>query len=156
MIAVCMGILLLLPLVDLGIKYVIETRIVEKEEVPIWKGRILLRHVRNEGMALNVLERYPFLVKWMSALTVIPLAVYFVYLLSKKGRQVEKVSLSLVLGGAISNLYDRFVRRYVVDYFGFQSRWERVERITYNLGDMGIFAGTLGMVMAIFFRKNKT
>lgn len=153
MTAVCVGILIFLPLMDLGIKHVVEKRIGEKEEKPVCGGRILLRYVRNEGMALNFLERYPSLVKWLSALTVIPLAGYFVYLLGEKKRGFEKVGLSLVLGGAISNLYDRFVRRYVVDYLGFRSKRKNIERITYNLGDMGIFAGALGMVVATFFRR---
>lgn len=153
MTALCVGILILLPLVDLGIKYAVEKQIGEKEEKPVCRGRILLRYVRNEGMALNLLERYPSLVKWLSALTVIPLAGYFVYLLGGKKRGLERISLSLVLGGAISNLYDRFARRYVVDYFGFRSKRKNIERITYNLGDMGIFAGALGMAVATFFRR---
>ena len=153
MLALCIGILLALPLVDLGMKYYVEKHISSKEEIPICKGRILVRHVHNQGMALNFLERYPALVKWCSFLAVIPIGVYYGMLLFRKGNALEKLSFSLVLGGAISNVYDRFVRKYVVDYVGFRSKWKKISDITFNLGDFGIFAGALGIILSALLPK---
>ena len=153
MAAVCMGLLLLIPLIDLAMKRYVENHFSREEERLIWKNRVALRHVHNEGMALNCLDRNPVLVRWLSLLVTIPMTIYYLILLCKRGRNFEKISLSLVLGGAISNLYDRFKRKYVVDYFGFQTKWKKLTDITYNLGDMAIFAGAFGMLICGIFRR---
>lgn len=155
MAAVCIGILLSILLADLGIKYYIEKHLPKEKEIPLCKGRILVRHVHNEGMALNFLEKYPWLVKWMSFCAVVFVGIYYGLLFREKGREVEKISLSLVLGGALSNLYDRFARKYVVDYVGFRMKGKEWSDITYNLGDMGIFAGAIGIILYTFFGKSK-
>lgn len=153
MLTLCVGILLVLPLVDLGIKYYVESHISSKEEIPLCKGRILLRHVHNQGMALNCLERYPALVKWCSFAVIVPLGIYYGILLFCKQNVLEKLSLSMVLGGAISNVYDRFARKYVVDYIGFRSKWKKFSDVTFNLGDFGILAGALGIILSALLPK---
>lgn len=60
-------------------------------------------------------------------------------LLKTRGKIADKLALSLVLGGAISNLYDRLVRRYVVDYFSLQ--FGKLKKVVFNLGDIFIFLG---------------
>ena len=63
--------------------------------------------------------------------------------------------MSLMLGGAISNLYDRFVRKYVVDYFGFRCSLKKLENITFNLADVFIFAGAAGILLTEILKKRK-
>lgn len=153
MLAICVGFILGIPLLDLGIKFYIEKHISRGTEIPTCKEKILIRHVHNEGMALNFLERYPTFVKWVSAGATILTGVYVIFLMGNDGRKIEKISLSMLLGGAISNVYDRIVRKYVVDYFGFKTKWKRFSDITFNLGDMFIFAGSIGIVLISIFKK---
>ena len=61
-------------------------------------------------------------------------------LLVRKGCGIQKVGLSMVLGGALSNLYDRFKRGYVVDYFSFSL--PGIKKVVFNLGDLFVFLGT--------------
>ncbi len=42
--------------------------------------------------------------------------------------------------GALSNLFDRVKRGYVVDYFSFQFGW--LKKVVFNIGDLCIFLGT--------------
>lgn len=153
MLAVCIGILLGIPLVDLGMKYYVETHYDEETEIPMWNGRLFLRYVKNEGMACNLLEKKPALVRWLSLTAVIPLVGYAALVFIRRGRSVEKLSLSLMLGGAISNLYDRFIRKHVVDYLGFKTKWKKWTNLTYNLGDLAIFAGGFGIMFHALFGK---
>ena len=67
-------------------------------------------------------------------------------MLPKKGNLADKIALSVTLGGAVSNLYDRLVRDYVVDYFSIQCG--RLKRVVFNLGDMFIFFGA-GMMLVL-------
>ena len=46
-----------------------------------------------------------------------------------------KTGLSLILGGAYSNTYDRLFRKYVVDYVSFEVRNPRLRNIVFNLSD---------------------
>ena len=135
------GLIALLAAVDLFIKSAIE----EQEESQFPKelmgsnGKVLLYKNHNAGFSFGYLKNRPEIVQ------MIPLAVAsFVGgmlggLLKSKGRIAEKLAFSLVLGGAISNLYDRLVRRYVVDYFSLQ--FGRLKKVVFNLGDIFIFLG---------------
>ena len=77
----------------------------------------------------------------------VPLAVisclsgFLLCLMQNRGHKGQKAGLVLVLAGGISNLYDRCVRRYVVDYanlrFGF------LKKVVFNLGDLFVLAGTV-------------
>lgn len=138
---------------DLGIKWYAEKSLKEGETRQVANGKILLRKSHNSGMAMNLLENRPGIVKWSTAGLGLLLLAYDLYLLSKNGRNVEKTGWMLVLGGACSNLYDRFRRNYVVDYFSFRCKWKKMENIVFNLGDMFIFAGSILVVFAQIFRK---
>jgi len=52
-----------------------------------------------------------------------------------------KMSMALLLGGAYSNLYDRMKREYVVDYFGFNVKNQKLRSIVFNISDFCIMIG---------------
>ncbi|WP_461810407.1 signal peptidase II [Faecalimonas sp.] len=144
MLVVCFLIIIVVSVFDLWMKSRVEKKIKYGEEFPIQQGRIFVRHVHNEGMALNLGDKYPNVVKWLSLIV----TIYMCYLFGRKKNGLEKISLSFLIGGAISNLYDRIKRKYVVDYIGFQSKWKKFENITFNIGDFSIFAGVIGVVLS--------
>ena len=57
------GILLLL---DLGIKWYVETHFTEDDTREAAGGKIMIRKSHNSGMAMNVLEDRPEVVRWLS------------------------------------------------------------------------------------------
>ena len=61
------------------------------------------------------------------------------WLLQRKGHRMEKLGFSLTLAGALSNIYDRITRHYVVDYFSVN--WGKFKKVIFNLGDLFIFLG---------------
>jgi len=70
----------------------------------------------------------------------------FLWLYPRKGHVLEKTGASLVLAGGLSNLWDRWKRGYVVDYFSF--RVKKLEKIVFNIGDMAVFLGAAVMFIA--------
>ena len=106
-------------------------------------GRLVLRRVYNRGAAFNLLEKSPQFVTKLSAWLGAVLLVRDVFLMRKKGHTAEKTGMMLLTGGALSNLYDRIMRGKVVDYLAVKSRWKRLSRLTFNLGDVCIAAGAL-------------
>lgn len=131
--------------IDLWCKSYVEKNFQKGRGKEILNGKIILRKVHNEGMAFNIGEEYPHVVKWLSGIMCGILSMYSAFVWIQSKSSWKKIGTSLVLAGAISNTYDRFVRKYVVDYFGFKTKWEKFGRITFNLGDIFIFLG--GIVM---------
>ena len=124
---------------DLGIKQYVT----EGEDRELAGGRLVLRRVYNRGAAFNLLEKSPQFVTKLSAWLGAVLLVRDVFLMRKKGHTAEKTGMMLLTGGALSNLYDRIMRGKVVDYLAVKSRWKRLSRLTFNLGDVCIAAGAL-------------
>lgn len=119
-------------------------------ERPVLKGRVILRKYYNKGAALDALDRWPGVVKGVSA-AVLMLLCAFGLAFGKKEKGGFRLGFSMVIGGGASNLWDRWKLGHVVDYFSFQSRFPRIRRIVFNLSDMCIFLGTL--LMAVFHKK---
>ena len=53
----------------------------------------------------------------------------------------EAIALSLILGGALGNLYDRVTLGYVVDFLDFH--WAGWHFAAFNVADMGISVGAV-------------
>lgn len=142
-------------LVDLWLKQYVESNVKKGEEKELLHGRILVRRVHNEGFIFHTFENHPQFVHLTSATIGVILTIYQMFLLLRKGKLLKKAGVSLMSGGAWSNIYDRLVRKYVVDYFGFKTRWKKLTNITFNLGDLCIFLGGIFFVADILFRKKK-
>ena len=131
---------------DLYVKQFVEKEFSRGEEQEECNGRIVIRHVHNQGFALNIAEGKA-LVKWLSAVSLGSIAVYVSAIWKKSFCICEKLAASLVLAGGISNTYERFKKGYVVDYIGFKTKWQKFNRLTFNLGDFYIFLGGFILIM---------
>lgn len=128
---------------DLWLKGWVEKRIAEGENRPLLSGKLILRKHHNRGAVLNVGQgRRPLVAALSLALTVI-VVVLFLMSLGHRGNNLLRVGLSLLLGGAFSNTYDRLRRRYVVDYLSFGVKWSWLRKIIFNLSDFSILIGAL-------------
>ena len=141
------GIVLSILLTDLGIKYYIERhRTIEQEEY-ILKNRIILRKHHNKGITLNALAQHTKLVRNISVgMTVIAAVAILISCFGNYKRRTtawQKTGLAFILGGALSNTYDRVFRNYVVDYFSFNVKWKKLRNIIFNIADLFIFIGSI-------------
>ncbi len=143
----------LLACMDLWSKDWAEKNIRKGEKKLILKDKIELRRVYNEGFALNMAENHPKVVKIVSVIVCGLLSIFSVLEWTKGHCPWRKLAFSLSLAGAISNTYDRLVKDHVIDYFGFRTKHEKFNRITFNLGDMFLFIGSAIIVLSIVFGK---
>ncbi len=155
MVMVFAGIAIGIFLIDFVLKHSIEERLEKQEERPVLGGKVLIRRVHNKGVCLNFFQTYPDKVMYSSVILGLMTLIYDAFLLKKKGNFIRKLGMMFFTGGALSNIYDRVMRGYVVDYIGFKTRWEKVTRITYNIGDFFIFLGTFFTCLTeiLSFRK---
>lgn len=140
---ICLGMILTIFAGDLLIKKQVEKRLKENETREIFGGRILLRKHHNAGAALNLGEKHQTVVAAVSVTLTFLALVVFVLSLGQRGNGMLRMGLSLLLGGAFSNNYDRLKRKYVVDYLSFGVKWKPLRNVVFNVSDFCIIAGAL-------------
>ena len=113
-------------------------------------GTVQVRKLHNKGFPLGVLKEHPEAVRCLPLAVACTLLMRLSSLLPEKGNRLEKAGLACMLGGASSNLFDRFFRGYVVDYL-YVDR-EPVNKVVFNLGDVFIALGTMMTGAAGLFR----
>lgn len=98
-----------LAALDLGVKSVVEGQEDETfpRELPSAKGLIKLHKNHNSGFPFGFMKERPELVKGIPLMVISAMAGALAAMMQDKGKTGEKLGLSLVMGGALSNLYDR-------------------------------------------------
>ena len=143
MVAGFVGMFAILLCIDMGIKQYIEDTFDRREERKCIVPGIELRKVYNRGFLLSTLEKYPGIVQGASAVTGVVILFYDFLLFLKKGKWLEKTGMIFLTAGAASNIYDRLVRKKVIDYIGFQSKNKFLSSLTANLADFYIVIGAV-------------
>ncbi len=82
-------------------------------------GFLLIRKHHNRGAFLNAGQDRSGAVATLSAILTGALTAVFLLTPGRAGKGRLKWGLTLLLGGALSNTYDRLRRKYVVDYVSF-------------------------------------
>ena len=134
MTVVCLVILAGIFWGDFFLKNYIESHENERDERVIWKGKLLI---------LNAGQKRRLLVAAVSLAFTLILTVVFIVSLGHRGNNLLRLGLSLLLGGAFSNTYDRLRRGYVVDYVSFPVKWQAFRKIVFNCSDFCIIIGAL-------------
>lgn len=136
------GLFLALLTADMGTKQYIEDTFRKGEEREANSSKIVLRKVHNKGFCLNTLDKYPTVIKGVSAGLCGLIGVYAYQLFQKRGRWIAKLGMTFLGAGALSNTFDRLVRGYVVDYWGVKFKNSKLSKITANLADIYILVGS--------------
>ncbi|MBC7325302.1 MAG: signal peptidase II [Moorella sp. (in: Bacteria)] len=130
---------LLLVLLVLGLdqltKYIIRTNFQPNESLPVIKSIFHLTYVNNPGAAFGLLAyKTPVFI----GVTLLVAAIILVaYRFLPPDRALLRLSLAMMLGGALGNLIDRLRFGYVVDFLDFRI-WP-----VFNLADMAIVGGVI-------------
>lgn len=117
-------------------------------------GKVIISKYHNTGACLNLGHKRQKLVAFVSVLFTIGMAVVFLFSLTMKGNHAMKLGLSLLLGGAFSNTYDRLKRNYVVDYVSFQTPFKRLNSIIFNVSDFLIAIGAGITAITVILNPN--
>ncbi len=135
-------------------KLAIERNLSLHDSISLIPGFFRLTHVENRGAAFGLFADSPS--EWKIAGLVLFSLIALVIvatLLWKNSHSMTTtgVGLSLILGGAIGNLWDRLVSGHVVDFLLFyvgQYQWP-----AFNIADSAIVVGAGLLVFEILFSK---
>lgn len=145
---------LTLIILDQWSKYMIDTRFYVGESLPVIKGFFNLTYVRNSGAAFGFGGEYSNWFRY-SMFRALPVGacLWLVWMMIKmKSPLLLDIAYSLILGGAVGNLIDRFRLDYVVDMFDFY--YGKSHFATFNVADSAITVAA-GLVILDFFVQRK-
>ena len=136
-------------------KWLVAGRITLHDSITVFPGFFRLTHVQNPGAAFGLFAESSS--EWKVALLVLfsILALVVVSVLLWKNSHsmtTTGVGLSLILGGAVGNLWDRLLTGRVVDFFDFylgSYHWP-----AFNIADSAIVIGALLLVAEILFARS--
>lgn len=133
-------------------------------EVPLgsragsWGGILHLTHTRNSGAAFGLLRGFGLdlgfvtidgvqLLGLVSLVVAVALAVWL--LRTRTLSWATRLTLGVIMGGAIGNGIDRWRLHYVVDFIHAQAGW--FDFPVFNVADMGISLGAAGLLLTTLF-----
>lgn len=141
---------LVVILLDMVSKYIVSRLLIVNESVMIIKNFFNITYVRNTGAAFSIFSGNTFFVMVISFMIIIGIILYISK--NKPSNKIEKISYSLILGGAIGNFIDRVIYGYVrdfieIDIFG----WDYP---IFNLADVFVVVGVILLVIATWRGRN--
>lgn len=119
------------------------------QTIPIWEGVFHITSLRNKGAAFGILQNQRLFFIIVTLIAVFGI-IYYLQTEGKKNRRIS-FALSLLLGGALGNFYDRLVRGEVVDSLDFRL----IDFPIFNLADVFIFTGVTLMLLDMWLETRK-
>tara|TARA_E500000178_G_C16870323_1_gene684062 strand:+ start:381 stop:779 length:399 start_codon:yes stop_codon:yes gene_type:complete len=103
--------------------------------------------VHNSGAAFSFLSDAGGWQRWALSGLAILVSIMIIIWLSRLTREkwLESLSLSMILGGALGNLWDRLSFGYVVDFLDFH--WMGWHFPAFNLADSAISLGAMVLIL---------
>ena len=128
-------------------KFAVQKTLNIGESLPVLKSYFSLSLVHNYGAAFGLFQHQLWLFVGLTFVSfILILWIYFIYGCSNKS---AKISLGLILGGALGNLADRLHHGYVVDFLDFyigKYHWP-----SFNLADAAICIGVGVLMLFLMF-----
>jgi signal peptidase II len=98
-------------------------------------------------LAFNEKSFYNFITGFI--VIIILTLIYFI----RKTRGIEKYSFIIILGGALGNVFDRFLYSAVPDFIDIH--YQNFHWFIFNVADIFITSGVILLIYAEIFLKNK-
>lgn len=137
---------LIIVLLDQASKLWITSHLAPGQSFPL--GFILITYVRNSGAAFGLLANQNLLIIFAVLIGVAAIILYYAY--PPFQTNWTRVSLGLLLGGAVGNLVDRLRFGFVVDFIDLRV-WP-----VFNVADSAITTGICILAFYLLFKAPKT
>jgi signal peptidase II len=146
---------LVVVLLDRWTKHIVAKRISLYSHIQVIPGFFSLTHTENTGAAFSLFADSN--AHWKTAMLIVfsMIALIVVSVLLWKNHHAHVatgIGLSLIMGGAVGNLWDRLARGRVVDFLLFYAK--RYQWPVFNLADSAIVVGAGLLVLEILFHKS--
>ena len=137
----------ILILLDQGTKLWALASLKPIHNMTLVEGFMDLTFVENRGVAFGMFSGQRWFILLLTGIIAVGLIWFYVTMSKKKEYFPLRVSLVLVLSGAIGNIIDRLFRGYVVDFFEFTF----FEWPVFNVADIYVVVGVILLALMIIF-----
>lgn len=124
------------------------------ESVPVIKNFFHFTYITNDGMAFGINPPFGSILLPLVSIILTGVLVWFIWS-ARNEPLVFKLSLAIILGGAVGNLIDRLVFGKVVDFLDFMIGQDYHWYI-FNVADSAVTIGFVLVLYHTFFVKPKT
>ena len=136
-----------LILLDQGTKFWALASLKPIHNMTLVEGFMDLTFVENRGVAFGMFSGQRWFILLLTGIIAAGLIWFYKAMPKKKEYFPLRVSLVMVLSGAIGNIIDRLFRGYVVDFFEFTF----FEWPVFNVADIYVVVGVTLLALMIFF-----
>lgn len=146
--------ILLVLIADQSTKIIVSKTITPHTNKVVIPGFFNLSHIHNRGAIFGFFSQsgkpFVYILLTVASLLALILVVYY-FFKTPSSEKTMKISLSLILGGALGNLIDRVIRGYVVDFADFYiGRWHWP---SFNVADSCITIGAFLLIFVLLKRS---
>ena len=132
-------------------KYFVKTNLNLYDSVPVIENFFHITFITNSGMAFGI--NFPGGIYFFTVASFFLTILLFWYLWQERDSTIYiRLSLALIIGGAIGNLIDRILYQKVVDFFDFMIgtyHW-----YVFNVADASVSIGMVILLIHSFFFSN--
>lgn len=148
--------ILFIILADQSTKIIVSKTIAPHTNKVVIPGFFNLSHIPNRGAIFGFFSQSGkpsvYVLLTVASLLALVLVVFY-FFKTPSSEKTMKISLSLILGGALGNLIDRVIRGYVIDFADFYVG--RLHWPSFNVADSCITIGALLLILVLLkVRKN--
>jgi len=122
--------------------------------IDVWPPYFNLRMAWNQGVNFGLLAHDAGVMRWALIALALVISVWvWIWARRDSDRAVTQISVGLLVGGALGNVIDRVYYGAVADFINMSCCGIR-NPYAFNVADVAIFAGAIGLV--IFAGRHKT
>lgn len=101
----------------------------------------------NYGINFGLFANYSDIMRWVLIALALAISVWVYFWVRKEGqRPIAMISAGLLIGGALGNVLDRVIHGAVADFLN-MSCCGIENPYAFNIADIGIFAGAIGLIL---------
>ena len=134
-------------LADFLTKKVVVSNMKLYESLPVIKDVFHFTYVQNTGAAWSIFSGRTSILGIVSAVAVIVIVVYVI--VKKPKSKLLLLSLSMIAGGGLGNMIDRFALGYVVDFLDFRL----IDFPVFNVADIFVVCGAGLLILYMLFEE---
>ena len=139
---------LLIVAVDQAVKYVVvhALNLKEIQEITVWEPWLNLRMAWNQGVNFGLFSSDVEVMRWVLVAVALAVCVWIgVWLWRTRPGRMAQLAAGLLVGGALGNVIDRVAYGAVADFLNMSLPGWR-NPYSFNVADIAIFAGAIGLV----------
>jgi len=140
---------MLFLLLDQLIKLIVTKNMELFQEIKIIKNFFSIYYIKNKGAAFSIMGNQTILLILISIICLLFLKNYIKTI--KTPSKLTIVSLGIIIGGILGNLFDRLFYKEVIDYLSFN--FFGYSFPVFNLADIGITVGAVLLIITILLEE---